>query len=1112
MKLSSVLCGVFATLTVAFPKEYLSLATWGVEGYAKDNPIGITTGGKGGKTVTVTTAEELVAAVKGTEPKIVKLKGKVTLPSRLKVGSNTSLIGVGLTAHITGAGVDVFHGDNVILQNLKVTHILDNDCITIRNSTRVWVDHNEFSSDINQGPDHYDGQVDIIRASDWITVSWNYFHDHWKSSLVGNDATFRDLDFGHLHVTYHHNYWRNMGTRGPAGRFGHQHVYNNLYEDFLYQAIHSRSDNQVLVEGNVFRGNTSEALSTYGLVIPMDSPNTCTCGDEELDGYANLGAKNDWGKAGVNITQKGNFYNADYKYKLTPLKLVPTVAKLGAGVGRICYFQFHKILPEKGETRPPPPVACLSRVHVSKANDTCDSLALKYSVSSAEIFINNPDILQCDDMVEDVPICLPFQCNTYQVKENDTCASVSEFLGITIKDFKSLNPWSSGGAYKDFPFGKFVCTTPSDGHYNRTINKSGPADSNYADEVVPRPENADPTANQQCGRWYTVEEEDDCLSVLGQHDMSLSLFTAANPSISPRNCTASLIPGQAYCVGPTKNALPESYAPPAHWRHGCYFSGNEDFYRPTLALAGPRLNHIKPLSISSCQAYCLSLSLPVFGLQNRDTCICDDRLRMDSRPNKRWGCESRCGYGYEDSSCGPEQHPVEVFSSQEHLAVEYVNIGCFESKEEYVLLGENYMEWRDGTLEECAYFCHDSDYFALQTKYYSPVEQDNFCICGNQLKSSIEKLKGGSESADENGDVCKGKGGTNIYTTNSNSPQTNKSHCRIDEESDAMSYFGAVRFPPEGHLSSLSIPIRVVASSVMVTSLFRSLMGIIGTIGICFIINKILNRIVLYKSSTPQSWDWSKEIVLITGGSGGIGSELVNEFSRRYIKVVSFDIHTPKSTLSANAHFYKVDVTSPHSIHEAMEQVRRDIGDPTVLINNAGIALGKDILACTADQIKKMVEVNLLAHFWLVQELLLSMVKQNHGHVVTIASVASFITIASNIDYSCTKASLVAFHEGLTQDLKHRYKARDVLTSIIFPYWVRTPLIQNLTTHSTFHDPLQEPNDVAEAILDHVLNGRRGNLFLPGYAGLLSGIRGFPAWMQEMIRDSKAGVLRETSF
>jgi len=285
--------------------------------------------------VTVDNAADLKAAVAGTEPKTVLVKGEITLPSRLKVGSNKSVIGVKNTAHITGSGIDVQDGTNVILRNLKISYINDNDCITIRNSTRVWVDHNEFTSDISQGPDFFDGQVDIIRASDWITVSWNYFHDHWKSSLVGNDDTFRDIDFGHLHVSYHHNYWRNEGTRGPAGRFGHQHVYNNLYEDFLYQALHSRSDNQMLVEGNVFRGNTREALSTYGLVIPEDSPNTCVCGDEELDGFANLGAKNDWGTAGVNITQVGTFEKAPYKYKLTPLPLVAPIIKLGAGVGKI---------------------------------------------------------------------------------------------------------------------------------------------------------------------------------------------------------------------------------------------------------------------------------------------------------------------------------------------------------------------------------------------------------------------------------------------------------------------------------------------------------------------------------------------------------------------------------------------------------------------------------------------------------------------------------------------------------------------------------------------------------------------------------------------------------
>lgn len=215
----------------------------------------------------------------------------------------------------------------------------------------------------------------------------------------------------------------------------------------------------------------------------------------------------------------------------------------------------------------------------------------------------------------------------------------------------------------------------------------------------------------------------------------------------------------------------------------------------------------------------------------------------------------------------------------------------------------------------------------------------------------------------------------------------------------------------------------------MIRNLLRFLVGIIGTISICFIINKTLNRIVLYRSSTAQPWDWIKAIVLITGGSGGIGSEMFIKLSRRNITVVSFDIQPPKCTLSTNAHFYEVDVTSPPSIPEAMQQVRREIGDPKVLINNTGIALGKDILPCTTDQIKQMVEVNLLAHFWLVQELLPSMIKQKHGHILTIASLASFITIASNIGYSCTKAGLVAFHEGLTQDLKHRYNARDVLTS-----------------------------------------------------------------------------------
>ena len=224
---------------------------------------------------------------------------------------------------------------------MKLTGVLDNDCITVQNTTRMWIDHCDLSSSpniIKNGPDLYDGLLDIIRASDWITLSWNYFHDHYKASLVGNRDDLRDVDFGKLHLTYHHNYWRNLGTRGNAGRFGSQHLYNNYYKDFRFQAIHSRSDNQMLIEGNVFVGDTREAVSTYGLVIPEDSPNTSPLGDYELDGYANLGTgakANVFNGSGVNITQVGTFTSVPYSYRLDSTADVPALAVRYSGLGKV---------------------------------------------------------------------------------------------------------------------------------------------------------------------------------------------------------------------------------------------------------------------------------------------------------------------------------------------------------------------------------------------------------------------------------------------------------------------------------------------------------------------------------------------------------------------------------------------------------------------------------------------------------------------------------------------------------------------------------------------------------------------------------------------------------
>lgn len=182
-----LLGGAAVTQASVFSSSY----DYDLVGFAKDNPIGQTTGGKGGATTTVSTIPALRTALADAEPRVVVVQGEFNLTgqSRIQIGSNKSLIGHKKGAKFSGAGFTVANKTNVIIRNLQVSYVLDNDLLTLSNSTRIWVDHNEFFSDINHGPDYYDGQVDIIRASDWITVSWNYFHDHWKVKTLSPQFT-----------------------------------------------------------------------------------------------------------------------------------------------------------------------------------------------------------------------------------------------------------------------------------------------------------------------------------------------------------------------------------------------------------------------------------------------------------------------------------------------------------------------------------------------------------------------------------------------------------------------------------------------------------------------------------------------------------------------------------------------------------------------------------------------------------------------------------------------------------------------------------------------------------------------------------------------------------
>ncbi|KAF2006196.1 polysaccharide lyase family 1 protein [Amniculicola lignicola CBS 123094] len=222
-------------------------------GYATEN--GGTTGGKGGKQVSVSTLAELTTAVAGDEASIVIITGPISgSGENVKIGSNKSVIGKDSTAQLSGFTLTVKGVSNVIIRNIAVSKVVGGDAIAIQKATNVWVDHVDLSSDRDHDKDYYDGLIDVTHAGDFVTISNSYFHDHWKCSLVGHSDSNGAEDTGFLHITYHNNYWKNINSRGPSFRFGTGHLFNNYYEN-VSDGINTRSGAQVLVQNNVFVGS-----------------------------------------------------------------------------------------------------------------------------------------------------------------------------------------------------------------------------------------------------------------------------------------------------------------------------------------------------------------------------------------------------------------------------------------------------------------------------------------------------------------------------------------------------------------------------------------------------------------------------------------------------------------------------------------------------------------------------------------------------------------------------------------------------------------------------------------------------------------------------------------
>ena len=286
------------------------------DGYAALNTLGSNgvTGGLGGPVITVSTTDELLAAIDTVGPLVIQVSGKIGITSKQGVRPNKSIIGLGSNAEITGGGFDFYKSYNVMVRNLHFS-AADDDSVNIgQNSHHIWIDHNTFTAAA-------DGSVDIVRGSDYITVSWNHFDHTDKTMLIGHSDSNASEDTGHLKVSIHHNWFDGGKQRHPRVRFGEPvHVYNNFYSDNSLYGVASVMNAGVVVEGNYFENNPFPVYSTSGYAD--SGPGRAVVRNNV---FVNSGPA----EANGSVAEPSSYYS----YTLDDPNTVPAKVRAGAGAG-----------------------------------------------------------------------------------------------------------------------------------------------------------------------------------------------------------------------------------------------------------------------------------------------------------------------------------------------------------------------------------------------------------------------------------------------------------------------------------------------------------------------------------------------------------------------------------------------------------------------------------------------------------------------------------------------------------------------------------------------------------------------------------------------------------
>ncbi|MHC4391875.1 MAG: SDR family oxidoreductase [Planctomycetota bacterium] len=211
--------------------------------------------------------------------------------------------------------------------------------------------------------------------------------------------------------------------------------------------------------------------------------------------------------------------------------------------------------------------------------------------------------------------------------------------------------------------------------------------------------------------------------------------------------------------------------------------------------------------------------------------------------------------------------------------------------------------------------------------------------------------------------------------------------------------------------------------------------------------------------------------VLITGAASGIGRLLAQRAATRGAHLILWDIdEAGLATLAQEQRgrghkvdTYRVDLTQRNAIDAAAEEVLKAHGGVDVLVNNAGIVSGRELLEIDPAAIERTFQVNTLALFWTTRAFLPGMLERSEGHVVTVASAGGIVGTSKLTDYCSSKFAAVGFDESLRLELKR--KNSRVQTTVVCPYYISTGMFAGVKTRFPRLIPILKPDYVADRVV-----------------------------------------------